>query len=287
MTYKQALDLLFETCIHIYNKEESKSISNIALTNITACNNIEIRLRYDNELTVLQENILRNYERRIIQNEPIQYIVGHTFFLGNEFIVNESVLIPRPETEELVYWVLSTDILQQKRCKLLDIGTGSGAIAISLKKKLKDVEIFALDISEKAIDTAKLNAKLLNTDIAFLQIDILNENTWKNLPNIDIIVSNPPYIPLSESSKLEKNVLNHEPHVALFVPDNDPLIFFKKILQLGIEKKVHEIYFETHYLYHQQFIKYLKKHQLLFEDKKDINGQNRMIKIKLNHPTEL
>jgi release factor glutamine methyltransferase len=287
MTYKQAFDILFENCNTIYNKEESKSISNIALTNITACNSTEIRLRYNSELTLFQENILKGYIQRILQYEPIQYIVENTIFFGNEFIVNKSVLIPRPETEELVHWVLSTDILHQKECKLLDIGTGSGAIAISLKKKLKDVEIFALDISEKAIDTAKLNAKLLNTDIAFLYIDILNENTWKQLPNIDVIVSNPPYIPFSESFKMDKNVLNYEPNIALFVPDNDPLIFYKKILQLGIEKKVHEFFFETHYLCHQQFINFLIKNQLVFENKKDINGQNRMIKIKLNHPTEL
>src|SRR5690606_492309 len=146
-----------------------------------------------------------------------------TEFYGHKFFVNENVLIPRPETEELVEWIVKEN--KNKNLKIIDIGTGSGCIPISLKKEIPSAEIYALDFSEKALETAKINAEFHQTEIKFLQNDFLKMD-FQSLPNFDIIVSNPPYIAESERNSMDKNVLEFEPASALFVPDDDALIFY-------------------------------------------------------------
>lgn len=214
---------------------------------------IEVTLNPDKKLTKSEENRLQMALKRLLQHEPLQYILGETEFYGLPFLVNSDVLIPRPETEELVDWVLSdfqkkaisaeSDI-NTERPKILDIGTGSGCIAISIAKKLDKAQVFGLDFSEKALQTAKKNALLNDVAVAFLQQDILK---CESLPQqYDVIISNPPYVRALEKVELQPNVLNHEPASALFVADDDALVFYRKIAALGMQNLVKGgcLYFE-------------------------------------------
>ncbi|MCW3091886.1 MAG: protein-(glutamine-N5) methyltransferase, release factor-specific [Ferruginibacter sp.] len=191
----------------------------------------------------------------LLQHKPVQYVLGEAWFYKMKLKVSEQVLIPRPETEELVQLVIDSysmsmskeqstisksvlpDGLQlpdaSSRIAMLDIGTGSGCIAIAVAKHLPGVIMFAIDVSEGALSMAKENAAQQEVPIDFLQLDFLDKNTWQNLPQVDVIISNPPYIPVNESGKLEKNVTAFEPHTALFVPTHEPLIFYVKIAAFG------------------------------------------------------
>jgi release factor glutamine methyltransferase len=162
---------------------------------------------------------------RLNRHEPLQYVLGEAEFLGRKITVNPSVLIPRPETELLVYEVLKTKL---KAPRILDIGTGSGCIAITLSLEISNSKVYAIDISQNSLDTAKINSKKLGADVPFLLNDFLKDSL--SLDPVDLIVSNPPYIRNSEKSSMSSNVLNYEPHQALFVSDQDPLIFYKAIV---------------------------------------------------------
>ena len=214
---------------------------------------------------------------RLLTYEPIQYILGTTAFFGLEFKVDSNVLIPRPETEELVAWILKqTDSSQS--LKILDIGTGSGCIAISLAKHLPNAEIYALDVSPKALEIAELNAQQNAVKLNMIKANVLD---WKPTDlSFDLIVSNPPYVRESEKERMAPNVLEHEPHLALFVENDNPLVFYRAIVELGKQtlKKQGQLYFEIN--------EYLgKETQALFssdtfEDvqlKSDIFGKHRMI----------
>lgn len=179
----------------------------------------------------------------LMQHQPVQYVLNEAWFCNMKFKVNENVLIPRPETEELVQLVVSeykafltiTDLAAQpadetpRQLTMLDIGTGSGCIAIAIKKQLPGVAMHAVDVSTLALSVAKENASTQQVEIAFTPLDFLDETTWQQLPLFDAIISNPPYIPLNEKERLDKNVTAYEPHSALFVTDNDSLIFYRKI----------------------------------------------------------
>ena len=169
--------------------------------------------------------------RELQNHKPIQYILGETVFFSYRFLVNENVLIPRPETEELVDWVLTTVTPTSKPLKIIDIGTGSGCIAISLAKSLPNAEVTAVDVSAKALQVARCNAELNGVTINFLQQDILQTTA---LPDTyDIIISNPPYVRSLEKAEMQANVLEYEPHLALFVSDTDPLLFYNRIATLA------------------------------------------------------
>ena len=171
----------------------------------------------------------------LLQHKPLEYIIQRSNFYELEFFVNEHVLIPRPETEELVDLIWKTSAKYKNKPAILDIGTGSGCIAITLNK-LIDAKTYALDISNLALDVARTNAKNLNADVTFVPMDFLDETQWKSLNlKFDIIISNPPYIRELEKSLMNENVLNFEPHKALFVRDKNPLIFYKKILDFSLE----------------------------------------------------
>lgn len=172
---------------------------------------------------------------KLMRNNPLQYVLGSTFFMEMEFRVNPDVLIPRPETEELVSLILKyyADKGTDKNLHILDIGTGSGCIAIALKSYLPDSVISAMDISYEALKVAAENAKNNNIEINFIHADILDNSHWNSLPQVDLIVSNPPYVTQNEKKHMKRNVLDHEPHSALFVSDADPLIFYRQILALS------------------------------------------------------
>ena len=222
------------------------------------------------------------------QEIPIQYILGKTHFYGLDFEVNANVLIPRPETEELVDWITQSqksEVSSRKSAiaienlKVLDIGTGSGCIAISLAKNLPNAEVFAIDVSEKALATANINAKANTVTITFFQKNILE--TADLGKQFDIIVSNPPYVRNLEKAEIKKNVLNNEPHLALFVDDHDALIFYRKIAELA-QKNLSEkgqLYFEINQYLGKETLELLEN--LGFQNielRKDIYGNDRMIR---------
>ena len=228
MTSQIAFHYIVNKIKSIYSTGEASSIAAIILEDA-----FEIKKHHINEekkLSKNQEIELNKIIARLLTHEPVQYVLGKTLFYGLPFFVNKNVLIPRQETEELVAWVVETI-----RCSLptvrriLDIGTGSGCIPISIKNKLPNTEVHALDISEGALAVAKKNAVLNNTEIIFHHINILNEDNWHILQKYDLIVSNPPYITEKEKILLAKNVIDYEPHLALFSGNNDAQRFIKKI----------------------------------------------------------
>lgn len=181
-------------------------------------------------LTLAETSVLSTIIDRVNKNEPVQYVLGKAHFYGQEFEVNPSVLIPRPETEFLVEEVLKST--SNTPGKILDIGTGSGCIAITLAKNLPQKTVIAFDISDDALQVASKNAKQLGANVTFQHVDILKSEI--DFQELEFIVSNPPYVAVSEKDSMNRNVLDHEPHLALFVPDNDPLIFYNTIAQKGL-----------------------------------------------------
>ena len=224
-----------------------------------------------------------NYSlQRLLQHEPVQYILGETWFCNLKLKVNSHVLIPRPETEELVDWIIEDNKKEnnEKHLSIADIGTGSGCIAIVLKKKLSAAHLTAIDISKDALRTAKENAIDNEVKIDFIQLDFLDEPTWESLNSFDIIVSNPPYIPVNEKEKLDKNVTLFEPHTALFVPDHSPLLFYEKIALFARKhlKENGKIYAETHEEFANATVHVFSKQFQEVELKQDLLGKNRMVK---------
>jgi release factor glutamine methyltransferase len=233
----------------------------------------------------------KNIVSELKKQRPVQYILGETAFCGLSFLVNENTLIPRPETEELVELIIeSTNYeLRNTKLKVLDIGTGSGCIAISLAKHLATSEVFAIDVSEKALAVAKKNSELNDVKVYYINVDILKINDLKELAThnlqlatqFDIIVSNPPYVRNLEKDEIKPNVLEYEPHLALFVDDIDPLLFYRKIAELAIKNlnPNGKLYFEINQYLGKETVELLEN--LGFKNielKKDIYGNNRMIK---------
>ncbi len=224
-------------------------------------------------------NELQQITNKLLQEQPIQYILGTTEFYGLQFNVNEHVLIPRPETEELVSWVL--DHIKNNRTikNVLDIGTGSGCIPISIKKNASDTNVSAIDISTKAIETAIINAKNNNVLIDFIEKDILTSKSLHQ--DYDIIVSNPPYVRELEKQEIKNNVLANEPHLALFVSDENPLVFYKKIADLALQHLTNNgvLFLEINQYLGQETVNMLENKGFKnIELKKDLFGNNRMIK---------
>ena len=235
--------------------------------------------------TILSE--LKSTLKRLQKEEPIQYILGETEFYGLPFIVNKNTLIPRPETEELVEWIL-LEIAKLQGCitttlSVLDIGTGTGCIPISLAKNLTDVKITAIDISSEALKVAKQNATLNNVEITFLEMDILKTHQLEK--QYDIIVSNPPYVRELEKAEIKNNVLQNEPHLALFVEDHTPLIFYAKIADLAKKHLTKEgiLFFEINQYLGKETIEVLEQKGFKnIELKKDVFGNDRMIQASYN-----
>lgn len=268
----------------IYPKTEVDTFFFLLIEEYLNMQRIDVSLQPNFEIKKEDLIALQSATDRLQKEEPLQYIIGKTEFYGLPFYVNENVLIPRPETEELVEWitqaVASTTLSDP--ITILDVGTGSGCIPISLKKNLPDTTISAIDISEKALEVSIKNAELNNVKIDFIQQDIL---TTSKLPkNFDIIVSNPPYVRELEKEEIKNNVLDNEPHLALFVEDNDPLVFYDRIADLA---KVHLqkggfLFFEINQYLGKETVELLEdKGFQNIELKKDLFGNDRMIKASL------
>ncbi len=234
MTTELAQKQLQAELTKVYENREAANIADLIMAFITGK---QRTVRLLDKQVPLSEAALRKLESftsQLLQNRPVQYVLGECWFAGERLLVNENVLIPRPETEELANWVV-TDLQQTnaKGFKLIDIGTGSGCIPLAVHKRIPGLTITAIDISAAALDVAQKNATAWNAGIQFKEIDFLQEENWKALPVFDVITSNPPYIRQSEEKEMAANVLAYEPAIALFVPDDDALLFYRKIARFG------------------------------------------------------
>lgn len=263
----------------IYSNSEIQQMLFLIYENVLDLTKIQVLTNSSMLIEQDKCDIILSIKQRLSDNEPIQYILGETDFFDLSFKVNSSVLIPRPETEELVQWIVDDSIT--KGMQIIDMGTGSGCIAISLAKKIINAEVYAIDVSKEALDVAKENSRLNKSSVNFIEFNILNDD-YNILPqNIDIIVSNPPYVKQSERVLMKSNVLDYEPDIALFVDDDDPLIFYKKIAAIGkkILNKGGFIFFEINEALGDEVKNILDDMNYSnIEVRKDINGKHRMIK---------
>jgi release factor glutamine methyltransferase len=281
MLIKQYRTQFIQTLTPFYDENEAESFFYLILEEKQNLKRVDLALQPDLEFSDLEIKVWDVILEELKKEIPIQYLLGTTHFYGLEFEVNESVLIPRPETEELVEWIIESQKsgAGSESLKILDIGTGSGCIAISLAKNLPDAHVFAIDISENALATAKKNAIKNDVKVTFIQKNILE--TLDLEQQFDIIVSNPPYVRNLEKHEIKKNVLDNEPHLALFVDDNDALIFYRKITELAQKNLTPngQLFFEIN--------QYLGKetqelvHSLGFKNaelRQDIYGNDRMLR---------
>ncbi len=312
MTLKEAKIYIQKELSDYYPKNEIESFIKIIFSDVFDLSSVDVLMKENETLPRKAKLLINEITERLKTYEPLQYIIGFTEFYGLQFKLSPDVLIPRPETEELVDLILKeykdpSGFENPKGLQILDIGTGSGCIAVSLAKNLPSAEVFALDISSKALETAKSNALKNNIEVTFIQEDILNDFSdnvafkrrltsvaskrrltrvaSKRRPTkFDIIVSNPPYVTFSEKEKMQKNVLDYEPELALFVEDDNPLIFYNAVCRFARHHLSSEgkLYFEIN----EQYGKEIKTLLLSsgFSDVeiiKDINGKDRIVKGRL------
>lgn len=283
MTYNE----LWRQLVQIYDEGEAKAIARMVYEERFGLTLSDIYLGRETQLSAADQTELEEIAKRLLQGEPIQYVLGQADFCGRTFMVNEHVLIPRPETEELCNWKpLPLPSPKGEGAKILDIGTGSGCIAITLAAMYPEAQVIGWDISEDALEVAKTNAIRNNVNVSFEQVDVLN------LPSplpfgggrgeaLSLLVSNPPYICNKERAAMAVNVLEYEPHTALFVPDDDPLLFYRAIAQFGQTalKQGGWLYFEINPLYAREMcdmLRLMSYHDI--ELKADQYGKQRMIR---------
>jgi release factor glutamine methyltransferase len=287
--YKRGLEKL-------YDANESEAITLMAVAEICNLSKAKIKAFPELELIAQQADELSDILSQLKTGKPIQYTLGKTEFYGLPFYVNPFVLIPRPETEELVEWVIvsvgsgqlavgDSQLAVGNRHlavgNILDIGTGSGCIAISLKKNLPNFDVSAIDISKEALKTAKENAELNQVEIEFIEADILNSKSEIEIPKSEIIISNPPYVTLYDKTQMHRNVTDFEPHTALFVPESDPLIFYKAIADFALTHLAPNglLFFEINESYGKEIVSLLtEKGFKNIELRKDMGGRDRMVK---------
>jgi len=285
MTIASIEKVFIEDLTALYDAREAGSIAWLVIGFVCKINRSQYLKNKHDALSEKQLAVFYTILSELKKGMPVQYVLEETEFYGLVFKVNSNVLIPRPETEELVDWVLKdVNVLkhEKKTLKVLDIGTGSGCIAISLKKNLPQADIFALDISNKALEVAKENAELNNTPIFFLNNDILKIE--KVGESFDIVISNPPYVTLTEKGSMHSNVLDFEPHTALFVPDDNALIFYNAIADFALNNLAPGglLYLEINENLGPQTVALLKRKGFItLELRKDLRDRNRMLKAQL------
>ena len=274
MTIAEIEEIFLEQMPGFYEKDEIKAIASLAVQHVCSITKSYYLLHKHNNLSLLEETALIRILDELRFGKPLQHVIGEADFYGLQFIVNSSVLIPRPETEELVSWIL-------------DIGTGTGCIPIALKKNIPLSEVFAIDISEEAIEIARHNCLLNDVEINLLHGDILdggfvigNTSSGSQCEQFNVIVSNPPYIRQSEQSNMQTNVLNHEPHQALFVTDDDPLLFYNSIGEFSLRHLSDDgyLFFEINESFGKETSSLLQRKGFKTELKQDLQGKDRMIK---------
>jgi release factor glutamine methyltransferase len=277
MTINEARIALLNNLNSIYDERESSAITDLVFERITGLKKIDRIFNKNENLSEQNASLLKEFINQLMSHKPVQYVLGEAWFYGMKLFVNEHVLIPRPETEELVQWALGS---LKKKAKVLDVGTGSGCIPIVIKKELPSAEVYACDISEDALVVAKKNAEAQGTQINFKQLDFLSAEQRSLLPEFDLIISNPPYIALQEKSEIDKHVVEYEPHLALFVPDADDLIFYRQLVEFG-KTHLHPagfMFMEIHYAKAAAVAELFRSNAYESETRKDMHGNDRMIK---------
>ena len=265
----------------IYSLGEATGITDWVFEKMASLKRSDILKNPEKRITPAADKLIQKTLQELLLHKPVQYVLGEAWFYRMKLKVNEHVLIPRPETEELVEQLIKDRKSKLTDPAILDIGTGSGCIPIAIKKNLPASKLTAIDVSKGALALAKENAALHNAHIIFRELDFLDESAWNSLPAFDIIISNPPYIPINEKEKLGKNVTNFEPHLALFVPNKSPLIFYEKIAAFGRDHLLHngKIYLETHEDYAKETAALFRKDYQTVMIKKDMYGKERMVLI--------
>lgn len=298
MRWKEYYQQLSKSLQEIYDQSEADAI---ARTVVESISNGSFSALGEKELSTDEERRTIEIQSQLLKHRPVQYVLNEAWFYGLKFKVNESVLIPRPETEELVDWIVK-DVRSMKyevRSKvasshdspltshyflsLLDIGTGSGCIPVSIKKNIPALEVSAIDVCSEALHTAMNNAVNHETEINFQLLDFLDENKWTKLGKYDIIVSNPPYIKNSEAKTMSQHVLDYEPHKALFVPDEDGLLFYRKIADFALTHLNTNgvVYLEINQQLGKETTDLFVQKGFRVELKKDMSDNERMIKASL------
>lgn len=269
-----------------YGLDEARAIVRLVLGERFGLSMADILCDKVTELSADDRTELEKIMFRLENGEPVQYVLGFAEFCGRRFSVDENVLIPRPETEELCRWMVEEGGARKRDFTILDVGTGSGCIAITLAAELPDAQVSAWDISEEALATARKNADFIGVNVDFEQVDILKNNPSSFLlppSSFNIVVSNPPYVCQTEKSSMKPHVLEHEPHVALFVPDDDPLLFYRAIADFAVHalKPDGWLYFEVNPLYINELKAMLSERNFdEIEEKCDQFGKKRMIRAK-------
>jgi release factor glutamine methyltransferase len=287
MNTREASIKLIKSLLEIYSPAEAASIGKIVMEDVFSVGDLFEEQPFPQENLAKLDAILQ----RLMTHEPVQYVLGQTDFYGMKLRVTPAVLIPRQETEETVAWVLETvPQLMGDRSpletanrpfRMLDIGTGSGCIPIALKKKLPAVEMHCLDVSAAALEVARENAAAQGTEVFFHEMDIFDKAAWESLPGFDVIVSNPPYVTEEERTLLPKNVIDYEPHLALFAGGNDAQRFVKVIAGFALQKlnPGGKLFLETNEFYAPATKRILKRKGFVnVELRADLNGKLRMIK---------
>jgi release factor glutamine methyltransferase len=267
----------------VYDAREARNVVNELFRHYLNFSAADLVVKANDTVSESQMLLIYKSAKRIAQHEPLQYVLGSAYFFGMDLHVNNSVLIPRPETEELVRWILSTIIPNNHSVSdnhsvhsIIDIGTGSGAIALALKKAQPNWNVCGVDVSKEALQVAQRNSNELQLEMEWKEVDILEGNLPEG--NWTCIVSNPPYIPVSEGNEMRTSVVQHEPHLALFVPENDPLIFYRRILELANNyETVKQVFFEIHENYATETLALGEQYYWKGELKKDLQGKARMI----------
>ncbi|MCA1965790.1 MAG: peptide chain release factor N(5)-glutamine methyltransferase [Flavobacterium sp.] len=280
MLLKKYKTHFFDSLKNIQDEQEIESFFFILTEYLHNLKRVDVALNPNFELSDAEVEKWNTILADLQQEKPIQYITGEAWFYGLRFEVNENTLIPRPETEELVEWILNSPITQHPTpITILDIGTGTGCIPISLKANLPEANVSAIDVSEKALEVAKRNAASNKVEINFIQANILEVEDLNQ--HFDIIVSNPPYVRNLEKEEIKKNVLDYEPHLALFVEDTDALLFYRKIAQIALKNLTPNglLFFEINQYLGKETVELLQN--LGFKNielKKDMYGNDRMIR---------
>ena len=285
---------LRQELISIYEEQEASNIASLILEYLTGMSKADRLTKKEERLIVQQLHRLTEIHHRLLHHEPVQYALSEAWFYGMKLFVDKHVLIPRPETEELVSWITNDikvsgkNVFERKEfepdetteLKILDVGTGSGCIALSLKKLMPKAEVWACDVSDEALDVARRNGSELDIRVDFVGMDFLNTEQRKQLPTVDIIVSNPPYIPLKDKETMHPNVIEYEPHTALFVPNDEAMIFYQALAEFGKHRLYDNgsIYAEIHEDLGKEIINLFEKEGYKVKLKKDMQGKDRMVK---------
>lgn len=265
----------------IYPAREAASIVSALFSAYMGMSRAELVMKKNHKLSESQIFYFQRALKRLMAHEPLQYISERTYFLGRKFRLNPAVLIPRPETEELVQWIIGDLSQTTTKLRILDIGTGSGCIAVSLERELACSGVFAIDNSEKVLYIARNNAELNGSNVQFSLVDILVPEARRSLPVFDVIVSNPPYVTPDDRKKMKPNVTAFEPHEALFVSDHDPLLFYREIIEFSTDHLAPggQIYFECNEKFTREIAAMMRKNGFRgIEIKIDMQQKERMVK---------